>query len=139
MKQTVLLFMTAVGMLFAQGPEWKEAIRGDHPRLFFNRDTFGAVKARAMGEEAALFAAMKGRANELAAKALERGDYGTQAAEAAFVFLVTGETKYRDLGKKLLETSVAHYHDCHEQKKSVNWYSFSRINGWAAYDWLFNA
>ncbi len=138
MKQTVLLFATAMGMLFAQGPEWKEAIRGNHPRLFFNRDTFGAVKARAMGEEAALFAAMKGRANELAAKALERGDYGTQAAEAAFVFLVTGETKYRDLGKKLLETSVVHYHDCHEQKKSVNWYSFSPINGWAAYDWLFN-
>lgn len=138
MKKTVLLFAVAAGILFGQGPKWTEVIRRDHPRLFFDRDTFGAVKARAVGEEAALFSAMKARADELVTKTLTRTDYGTQAAEAALVFLVAGDGKYRDLAKQLLETSIAHYHDCHARQKSVNWYSFSRINAWAAYDWLFN-
>jgi len=136
-RKAVFLFV-AVGMLYGGTSDWISSIRPDHPRLFFNRDTFPVVKARATGEEAALFQEMRNRIDELARKELKPGDYGTQAAEAAFVHLVTGEGKYGELAKKLLEQSIAYYHDCFAQKQSVNWYSFSRINAWAAFDWQFN-
>ncbi len=122
----------------AAEPDWAALIRKDHPRLFFNRDTFPAVKARALGAEKELFASMRQRVDELAAGSLEPGDYGVRAAEAAFVFLVTGEESYGDFAARLLENSIDWYHARYAQKKSVSWYSFSRINAWAAYDWLFD-
>jgi hypothetical protein len=118
--------------------DWKSQVRRDHPRLFFNRETWPAVRARALGEESATLAAMKTRVDELASKGLASRDYGVQAAEAAFVFLATGEDRYRAFGQALLERSLEYYRECHAQKREVNWYSFSRINALAAYDWLFN-
>ncbi len=119
-------------------PDWASLIRKDHPRLFFNRETFPAVKARALGAEKELFASIKERTDALAAGPLESGDHGVRAAEAAFVFLVTGEDRYGDFAARLLEQSLDWYHARYAERKSVSWYSFSRINAWAAYDWLFN-
>ncbi len=118
--------------------DWKARIRADHPRLFFNRDTWPAVKARALGEEAPAFGAMRARVDELAASALQDRDYGMEAAEAAFVYLITGEEKYLALGSDLLDAAARFYHACHRQRREVNWYSFSRVNVLAAYDWLYN-
>jgi len=122
----------------AQPGDWKSMIRPDHPRLFFNQATFPAVKARALGDESQTLAAMKARVDKLAGDEIKSQDYGAQAAEAAFVFLVTEDAKYRDLARKLLATSIDYYNECYSQKKTVNWYSFSQINAWAAYDWLFS-
>ncbi|HUU26626.1 MAG TPA: heparinase II/III family protein [archaeon] len=119
--------------------DWKSAIRSDHPRLFFNSETWSAVKARALNEESALYEDIQARVDQLAAQKLEAGDYGTQAAEAAFVFLVSGDEKYFDLARSLLSTSLDYYHQRFAERKTVSWYSFSRINAWAAYDWLFNS
>ncbi len=117
----------------------KAAIRPDHPRLFFNRDTFPAVKARALGPDRAEFDKMKARTDRLlAADSLASADYGIAASEAAFIRLVTGEDRYLHLAKRLLKTSIDHYHECYRQKKPVNWYAFTRITAWAAYDWIFN-
>ncbi|MEK7408985.1 MAG: heparinase II/III family protein [Acidobacteriota bacterium] len=132
----LLLLLTACLSLAAEN--WQSLIRRDHPRLFFNRDTWPAVKAHALGPEAATFAALKARVDELAAKPLEAADYGAQAAEAAFVFLITDEQKYGDLATRLLEASIDFYSRCYAEQRTVNWYSFSRINAWAAFDWLFN-
>jgi len=117
--------------------EWVTRIRRDHPRLFFNRETFPAVRARALKEEAPLFQAMKARLEQRLAEPVASRDYGVEAAEAAFVFLVTGERRYADFGRNLLAASIAHYNHCYAEKRTVNWYSFSRINAWAAFDWLF--
>ena len=118
---------------------WKQAIRSDHPRIFFNKDTWPAVKARALGEEAALYDSLKARSEELISSGQPApGDYGAQASEAAFVYLVEGDSRYLDLAHTLLDTSIAYYHQCYREKKSVSWYSFSRINAWAALDWIFN-
>jgi heparin/heparan-sulfate lyase len=130
--------LLAALLCHAQPGDWRATIRPDHPRLFFNRDTFPAVKARALGEESQTLAAMKGRVDRLADEALKSQDYGTQAAEAAFVFLVSGEAQYRELGGKLLAAAIDYYNECFAQKRTINWYSFSQINAWAAYDWLFN-
>ena len=118
--------------------DWKSMIRADHPRLFFNRETWPAVKARALNEEAQLFEEIKARLDELAGEEIESRDYGTRAAEAAFVFLVTEEEKYLDLANRLLSQSLDYYHRCFAELRSVCCFSFSRITVWAAYDWLFN-
>jgi len=54
------------------------------------------------------------------------------------VWLVTGEEKYLELGKALLERSIGYYREQYEQKKPANWYAFNQINAWAAYDWMFS-
>lgn len=138
MKHSCPVLFLAACLCQAQPGDWKPAIRTDHPRLFFNQATFPAVKARALGEESQMFLAMKARADKLAREEVKSQDYGTQAAEAAFVFLVTEDAKYRELARKLLATSIDYYDECFTQKKTVNWYSNSQINAWAAYDWLFN-
>jgi heparin/heparan-sulfate lyase len=132
----LLLILSLFGS--AVGQDWQSAIRSDHPRLFFNQDTWAAVKARAIGEESTTFEEMKARVNELAVSVIEVKDYGVQAAESAFVFLVTGEEKYLRLTRQLLSSSISFYHQCYSEKRSVSWYSFSRINAWAAFDWVFD-
>jgi len=118
--------------------DWLSGIRTDHPRLFFNSDTWPAVKSYTLNEEAALFAEIKSGIDELMGKEIKPGDHGRQAAEAAFVFLVTGEDQYLRLARDLLTVSVDYYNQCYREGKSVSWYSFSRINAWAAYDWIYN-
>jgi heparin/heparan-sulfate lyase len=116
-----------------------QMVRRDHPRLFFNRETFPAVKALALGAEAANFAALAARSAELVTRPVEVRDYGPQAAEAAFAWLVTGEDRYQDLAQSLLDASIRFYEQCHAEKRTINWYSFSRINAIAAFDWLYNS
>ncbi len=124
----------------AEAPaELKVTIRSDHPRLFFNRETFPAVKARALGPDRADFDRMKARTDKLlAADSLTSADYGTQASEAAFVWLATEDERYLGLAKRLLKTSIDFYVDSYRQKKPANWFAFSQIDAWAAYDWIFN-
>src|SRR5690606_31790136 len=114
------------------------AIRPDHPRLFFNAESWPAVKARALGRDAALFAAMRARVEELPAQPVDDRDYGTEAAEAAYVHRVTGEPRYRRRAEQLLAHSAALYVRRYAQKRAVHWYSFTRINAIAAFDWLHN-
>ncbi|MHB9029009.1 MAG: heparinase II/III domain-containing protein [Candidatus Latescibacterota bacterium] len=119
--------------------ELKRIIRKDHPRLFFNKDTFPKIKARALGEERADFDRIKARMDKLlTADSLASNDYGSPASEAAFVWLVTEDDRYLALAKRLLETSIRYYHECYTQQKPVNWYAFTQINAWSAYDWIFN-
>ncbi len=113
-------------------------LREDHPRMFFNRDSFPAVKARALGEDRALYDAMKSRVDKLKASALETKDYGIQASEAAFVYLVEDNAEYARFSGDLLEKSLAYYHECYANEKPVNWYAYSRICAMAAYDWIFD-
>lgn len=131
----VLLFFSIFTVSMAG--EWKSTVREEHPRLFFNQDTWPAIRARAIGEESETFLAMKDRVDEVADGPIEAKDYGIQAAESAFVFLVTGKREYLALTRKLLASSISYYHLCYSEKRSVSWYSFSRINAWAAYDWVF--
>lgn len=139
MRGSGLVFFTmclAAGALHAAGVE--SAVRRDHPRLFFNRDTWPAVKARALGEERNTFRAMQARVDEVVARPPAAGDFGVAAAEAAFVCRVTGQENYGALAKRLLAASIDYYNQCFAEKRTVNWYSYSRINAWAAFDWLFD-
>ena len=124
-------------------PQWTGKIRQDHPRLFFNAETWPAVRDRALNQQRDWYNSIKARVDRLENE-LEEIDrpqpreLGPEAAWAAFVFLMTEEPRYRELAKKCLDTSLRFYGECFEQKKSVNWYSTSRVHAVMAWDWLYN-
>jgi hypothetical protein len=124
-------------------PVWVNKIRQDHPRLFFNADTWPAVRARALGEERAWYDEIRRRVDStiplLASEEQPKPqDLGVRAAEAAFVFLVTEDRRYRDLAVNCLETSLDFYEQCFREKRTVNWYATSRVHATLAWDWLYN-
>lgn len=140
----ILAAFLAVGLAApataADLPAWTAKIRGDHPRLFFNTDTWPAVRDRALGAELAWYRSVKARvdrlSNDLAAE--QPRELGPEAAWAAFVYRVTGDRRYLELARTCLDASLRFYDDCYEQRKSVNWYSTSRVHAVMAWDWLYN-
>ena len=141
---------------------WTDSIRTDHPRLFFNAETWPAVKARALGEEREWYDDLVRRVDgypdnpttestrdDFAYRKKADGTYetvraprptewGFEAAYTAFVYRVTGEARYLDKAKKMLQASAEAYHECFRKGMTVNWYSRSRVHWLAAYDWLYN-
>lgn len=141
---------------------WMQTIRPDHPRLFFNRDTWPLVKARALNEEKEWFARVKTMVDRYPDNPTSQStrednadrkradgsietvrlprprEWGTPTGEAAFVYLVTGDRKYLDKAKKMLQVSVEAYHECIDKGMAVDWYSTSRVHWLAGYDWIYN-
>ncbi len=125
-------------------PGWVEKIRKDHPRLFFNSQTWPAVRQRALGPEQQWYLYIKGRVDRLIRSTsgkdvLEAREYGQEAAWSAFVYRMIEEPQYLELSKKCLDASLRFYDECFSQKKSVNWYSTSRVHATLAWDWLYEA
>ncbi len=142
---------------------WMSKIRKDHPRLFFNEDTWPAVRARALGPERDCYEAMKKRVDaypdeprgDSGGPAFERGEviagkthrmtaikeakeWGPQAMQTAFVYLMTKDKRYLEKARKMLVESIRVYHECYRQRRAVHWYSETRISVLAAYDWIYN-
>ena len=134
---TAAVLLGAKPVLGERLPAWTKEIRSDHPRLFFNDETWPAVRARAIGPEAAWYKRFKSRIDGLESGS-DPKDLGPEAAWSAFVFLVTEEAKYLDIAKRCLETSIRYYEQCFAQRKTVNWYSTSRVHAIVAWDWLFD-
>jgi heparin/heparan-sulfate lyase len=116
---------------------WISKIRNDHPRLFFNADTWPAVKQRALGVNADHFEKVKQHADSVPD---EPGveDWGNHLMSAAFVYRVTGEPVRLEKIQKMLRASLDFYHQRYAEGKAVNWYSTSRISWLAALDWVWN-
>jgi len=136
-----MLLVTSLSAFGEQLPTWTAKIRSEHPRLFFNAETWPAVRQRALGAERQWYLNIKGQVDRLLSELADDNkprELGPQAAWAAFVYRVTHDDKYLDLAKKCLETSLSFYEACFEQKKTVNWYSTSRVHATLAWDWLFN-
>ena len=105
----VMLLSISSTVYGRQLPDWTAKIRSDHPRLFFNADTWPAVRQRALGAERQWYSYIKGRVDRLKAESgseVEPGELGPQAAWAAFVFRMTGDEQYLELAKKCLERSL---------------------------------
>jgi heparin/heparan-sulfate lyase len=115
-------------------------LRTNRPRLFINRETLPAVRARALGDLRGLYDEQKRALQALGARDPTASlDYGMEAATAAFHFLCEGASNDLALAKALLERSCAYYAECDRSRRRVNWYAFSRIHALAAYDWLYGA
>ena len=139
----ILVLLCPLAVSGQQLPEPTTKIRSDHPRLFFNADAWPAVRERALGAEREWYLRFKRRVDELLAEMADEAkpkprELGPQAAWAAFVFRITEDTRYLELAKKCLDTSLRFYESCFEQRKSVNWYSTSRVHATLAWDWLYN-
>lgn len=130
---------------------WMSKIRPDHPRLFFNSETFPAVKRRALVEEVIQYNTIKRQADQLMDKDIVFEDplredgtgstdqaLGQRAAYAAFVYLVTEDRRYFDLSKRILEKVVEYYQLRNQNKLNISWYASSRLHTLMAYDWLYN-
>ena len=63
-------------------------------------------------------------------------DWGTEAARCALAWRFTGQRKYLDKAKRMLEVSVAAYHEAYLNGRAVHWYNFPRVMALCAYDWL---
>ena len=119
-------------------PEWLHRVRRNHPRLFFNADTWPRVKDRALNRERAWYDALKERVDACLSD-LEKKDWGSEAAEAAFVFRMTGDERYLKLVRDMLRRSIAFYDGRNKEEWAANWYSTTRVNAWCAYDWVYDA
>lgn len=114
-----------------------QRVRDDHPRLFFTTDSWPTVEQYAQKSESDYLHKLRADVDALLDTEPGHDDYGTEAANAAFLFYLTDDERYRDFSISLLKRSISFYHDCYEANEPVNWESDSRINAWAAYDWLF--
>src|SRR5690606_37976117 len=130
---------------------WMSKIRPDHPRLFFNSETFPAVKRRALVEEVIQYNTIKRQADQLMGKDIVFEDplkedgtgtsdqaLGQKAAYAAFVYLVTEDRRYFDLSKKILKKVVEYYQLRNQNQLNISWYASSRLHTLMAYDWIYN-
>ncbi|MBI3947842.1 MAG: heparinase II/III family protein [Armatimonadetes bacterium] len=109
-------------------------VRQDHPRLFFNRETWPAVKARALGVEREYFARMQA---EVAA--IRPGSPGLPEPEmalmkAAFVYRVTGDEAVLVKVRAMLAASVERF----LQRATLDNGGHPRVACLAALDWVWD-
>lgn len=150
----------ALGVLAAAAGEdvpCQAQIRKDHPRMFFNAETWPAIKARALsdGNAREYLGALLKAADAYPAEPVCSGygpvttppstpipnvnEFGAQAARCALAWRFTGKPEYLDKARKMLVASVAAYRQAYVNRRAVNWYSSSRILALCAYDWIFEA
>ena len=145
-----------------------DALRPAHPRIFFNAETWPAVKARAEGPARAARDALIARCDKypdrpvcsgtepVGRKTVKTADgrtvttslahtginsvveFGSQAAECALAWRFTGNRKYLDKCVAMLKESVRGYHEAYRNGRAVNWYSTTRVLALSAYDWIWN-
>ncbi len=125
--------------------DWSERIRGEHPRMYFTTETFEQVKAYALGPERDYYDKIRRTVAGLPAEpsrehCVSRTNtfFGPNAAMAAFVWRMEGDTDARDKAIRYLLAAVDYYNECSSNRKAVNWYSASRVQALTAYDWLYD-
>lgn len=166
MKRFLALTLTLALTVAAFAEEYPQ-IRRDHPRMFFNADTWPAIKARTQKETAAeLKKLLKAvdklpdtlRCSNIGPLNIKYGkqpdgtfisrsgtsikgirEFGKEAAECALAWRFTGEEKYLAKAKYLLKESVRGYTVATDNRRPVDWYAYGRINALCAYDWIYEA
>jgi len=150
----VTLALAASASPQAGDDAWLAKIRRDHPRMFFNRDTWPSVKEHVLSPECAeAYAKLLADCDKYPAKPVcsyfgpvnslpstpikPVREWGLEAAKCAFAWRMTGEQKYLDKAKEMLRVSIDAYHAAYRNRRAVHWYSHGRILAICAYDWIF--
>ena len=114
-------------------------IRMDHPRLFFNRDTWPMVLERATGPANEWYKQCQSQVDSyIAHRREQKKDLGVLAAKAAFCYLTTQKEAYLQTSLETMKASMAYYEKCYQRRRAVNWYGHSRTHWLLAWDWLYN-
>ena len=140
-------------------PDWVDQIRPDHPRLFFNADTWPKVLERALTIRLDYYEAMKVHADGTEppkhwaegrnvdpvplpptrpGSAYRPADWGSHAMSAAFVYRVEPSAERLKQVRDMLWASVDFYHACYAVGMEATYYSISRLGWLAALDWVWN-
>ncbi len=152
---TLVLLLQISSVAYAQPDandySWLSHIRTDHPRMFLTKEDIPQIKHTASTFEQPYCAMLKRRIGRIIDKPVELVDllvlsgeknkndrYGDHAAESAILWLVTGEQKYLDFAKYLINTMIDYYHLRIANDLNINWYAFSQIGTLCAYDWIYN-
>ena len=110
------------------------ALRPDHPRLFFNADSWPEIRDRALGRERAAFEEMRLGVAGITPDEVTRGDWGVHLMKAAFVVRVTREETLLEAIKLMLQVTAAEY----RSRRAYSTRSCPRICWLAALDWVWN-
>ena len=127
--------------------------RGDHPRMFFNRETWPAVKARAEGPARAAREALVARARGYTDNPVCSGtepvttpwwepippirEFAVEAAECALAWRFTGEKAFLEKARRMLVANGRGYREAYRNRRAVNWYAVTRTLSLTAYDWIY--
>lgn len=117
-------------------------MRTDHPRLFFNAETWPAVKARALTLEQPHFERMKAKVDRIPLEEIQSGDwaspdYGSAQVgvmEAAFVYRVTGDPAVLEKVRRMLQVTA----DTFPKRPGGGERAYSSVAWVAALDWVWN-
>ena len=132
-------------------------IRGEHPRMFLTKADIPQIRKTAFSFENKAYIDMKKRADKLLdmstgrplpvvfqdplAKTGEGGEdrkYGFYAADAAMMYLISGDQRYFNLAKYLVKEVAAYYQMRVDNNLNIEWTAFSQISAMAAWDWIYN-
>jgi heparin/heparan-sulfate lyase len=146
-------FNRSLGNIVVNETVFSAEIREDHPRLFFNADTWPAVKERALTVNREHLERVREYAesdppdpywDDLILPPPRPGtntltrDWGYILPSAAFVYLIDHDPQQLKKIKEMLWASLDYYHASYAQNKAVSWTSFSRIGWLCAIDWVWN-
>ena len=137
-----ILWSTAV----ADPPgDWLSRVSSEHPRMFFNKCTWPQVKAYTLKHEAAYYADLKRWAASMPLQPnpeeCEKGanpKYGPCAQINALIWRMEGDRKALEKSRNYLLAGVRFYVRSSLARRTVNWYSASRICALTAYDWVYD-
>lgn len=160
----IIPLLMSLSLAASAGEEWISRMRKTHPRIFFNSDTWPQMQAKAQGKGKRHLDTLLKRVESYPADPKCTGmgtvelrevktatgthktsklspigyvkDWGIQAAECTLAWRFTKEPRYLEKAKKMLEVSIAAYHEAYRNGRAVNWYSTSRIMAISAYDWI---
>jgi heparin/heparan-sulfate lyase len=126
-------------------------VRKGHPRLFFTAEDIPTIKANAAGDYSKVYEAMKKRIDDLMATGItfpdplvnsgehnKNHEIGFRAADAAMVWLISGDKKYLEHAKTILREMIDYYQLRVNNNLNIAWYVYSQICGLCAYDWIYN-
>ncbi len=143
-------------------------LRADHPRIFFNRDIWPAMKARAEGPAKPQLSALLRLADSYTdnPRCTDYGpvefkevttadgkkikttastpiknmhDFGAQAARCALAWRFAGKPEHLEKAKRMLLESARGYRAAYANGREVHWYAHNRVLALAAYDWIHEA
>jgi|LSQX01.1.fsa_nt_gb hypothetical protein len=140
-------------------PDWVMHIRSDHPRLFFNSDTWPKVRERALTIERDYYEAMKVHAQATEppkhwthnrdvepipmpptrpGSECQPADWGGHALSAAFVYRIEPSPELLKRIRDMLWATVDYYHACYAANMEATYYSTTRLAWLAAMDWVWD-
>ena len=130
-------------------------VRRDHPRMFFNAETWPEIKSRT---EATSWGRdrrdrLVERARKYPANPVCSGmgpvtsppsqpipavrEWGSEASECALAWRFTGDPALLEKARRMLEVSAAAYLEATANGRAVGWWTTPRILAYCAYDWIY--